>query len=234
MRLVIEFETSPYKVISTADAITTIEPTLLVDIVRGNMQTTQQASWLEIEHEQYNLAGKTNVGDTNPATVHPIKKTIRLMGYDNKSVERLLLVKQFDDVSKWGTGETVKNSSLAIYGEEFQLRINGSNVFPTTIDKDCYRQSIMADSWGELNVCEFNHKVFENDTEIDNTQNGLVDYTGCNVSQFVKDMQIEHNRSCINDSNASSKANQNMVVHVYAEVRKVLLIKGNDFVVQYA
>ena len=131
LRLVIEFETSPYRVISTADAITTIEPTLLVDIVRGNMQTTQQASWLEIEHEQYNLAGKTNVGDTNPATVHPIKKTIRLMGYDNKSVERLLLVKQFDDVSKWGTGETVKNSSLAIYGEEFQGRINGANLFPT-------------------------------------------------------------------------------------------------------
>ena len=235
LRLVIEFETAPQRVISTADAVTTIEPSLLIDIVRGNMQTTQQASWLEIETDQYQMATQPiGMTDTNPATVSEGKKSSKVMAFDNKSIERVLLVKQYDNITLYPSTETIKNDSLAIYREEVQCRVNGANLFPTIIDKNGYRAKVMTDAWGVLNQNIHFNTLYDNDSESSQAQTGKCDYTGFSVSDTIKDLQIEHNRSFIYDTNTASQANANMVVHVFAEVRKVLLIKGSEYVVQYA
>ena len=231
LRIRIEFETSPYKVISSADPITTTEPSLCVDIVRGKMAMPSQVAWLEIEHDEYVLNGVTPTEANQPQR---IETSVRLNGFNNKYVERLLLVKQFDDLSKYGTSHIVKNGSLALFREEFQVRVNGSNVFATIIDKDCVRANIMEDAWGVLNVVQHFNKCYTTDALVAGAQIGLTDYTGCVLADAVKDLQIEHNRSCINDNATDSKPNSIMKVHVYAECRKVLNMKGGDYQVLYA
>ena len=231
LRIRIEFETSPYKVISSADTITTTEPSLCVDIVRGKMAMPSQVAWLEIEHDEYVLNGVTPTEANQPQR---IETSVRLNGFNNKYVERLLLVKQFDDLTKYGTSHIVKNGSLALFKEEFQVRVNGSNVFPTIIDKDCVRANIMEDAWGVLNVVQHFNKCYTTDALVAGAQIGVTDYTGCVLADAVKDLQIEHNRSCINDNATDSKPNSIMKVHVYAECRKVLNMKGGDYQVLYA
>ncbi len=231
LRIRIEFETSPYKVISSADPITTTEPSLCVDIVRGKMSMPSQVAWLEIEHDEYVLNGVTPTEANQPQRV---ETSVRLNGFNNKYVERLLLVKQFDDLSKYGTSHIVKNGSLALFKEEFQVRVNGANVFPTIIDKDCVRANIMEDAWGVLNVVQHFNKCYTTDALVAGAQIGLTDYTGLVLADAVKDLQIEHNRSCINDNANDSKPNSIMKVHVYAECRKVLNMKGGDYQVLYA
>lgn len=232
LRVLVEFETQPQRVISTTDALTTLEPSLIVDIVRGNMDTTKQVSWLEIESDQYLMASAPTQADT--ANVSVGKKSVKVMGFDNKSVERLLLVKQFDDITKYPSTETIKNDSLAVYREQLQVRVNGANIFPTILDKDATIAKVCSYSWGDLNQNIHFNDVYRADTTIDASQSGKCSYSGCTISDNVKDLQIEHNRSFVYDTNASSQTNSDIVVHVFGEVRKVLLVKGNDYVVQYA
>jgi len=230
LRIRIEFETSPYKVISTADAITTIEPSLCVDIVRGQMSMPSQVSWLEVEHDQYVLSG------SNPSVANQPLKTphsIRLNGFNNKFVERMLLVKQFDDETKYGVNHTVKNGSLALFKEELQVRINGANKFPEILDKDCVRSHVCEDAWGVLNVVQQFNRCYTTDAQLAASQIGLTDYNGLVISEAVKDLQIQHNRSCINDSSTDSKPNSTIKVHVYCEVRKALNMKGGDYQIMY-
>jgi hypothetical protein len=195
------------------------------------MTMPSQVAWLEIEHDEYILQGE------NPSTANQPKKietSVRLNGFNNKYVERLLLVKQFDDLTKYGTSHIVKNGSLSLFKEEFQVRTNGVNVFPTIIDKDAVRANIMEDAWGVLNVVQHFNKCYTTDDLLAGSQVGLTDYTGCVLADAVKDLQIQHNRSCINDSATDSKPNSVMKVHVYAECRKVLNMKGGDYQVLYA
>lgn len=230
LRIRIEFETSPYKVISTADAITTTEPSLCVDCVRGQMSMPNQVSWLEVEHDQYLLSGANPTEANQP---QKINTSIRLNGFNNKFVERLLLVKQYDDLTKYGVNHTVKNGSLGIFGEELQITVNNKNIFPKTIDKDCVRSHIMEDAWGILNVVQHFNKINTSDALIALSQIGSTDYNGLVISQPVKDLQIQHNRSCIHDNSTDSKANSTITVHCYAECRKVLNMKGGDYQVLY-
>ena len=230
LRIRIEFETSPYKVISTADAITTTEPSLCVDIVRGKMAMPSQVAWLEIEHDEYILQG-SNPSEANQP--EKIETSVRLNGFNNKYVERMLLVKQFDDLTKYGATHIVKNG-LALFREELQVRANGVNIFPKIIDKDCVRSNIMEDAWGVLNVVQHFNKCYTTDAILDDGQVGLTDYTGLVLADAVKDLQIQHNRSCINDNEADSQPNSVMKVHCYAECRKVLNMKGGDYQVLYA
>ncbi len=231
LRIRIEFETTPQKVISSADAITTTEPSLCVDCVRGNMSMPSQVSWLEIEHDEYVLQG-ASVAEAAQPSKQPT--SVRLNGFNNKFVERMLLVKQFDDATKYGVNHIVKNGSLAIFGEELQVRINGASKFPKPLDKDCVRSQVCEDAWGVLNVVQQFNKINTTDDLLAGAQIGLTDYDGWVVGDAVKDLQIQHNRSCINDSATDSKANSIIKVHCYAECRKVLNMKGGDYQVLYA
>ena len=70
LRIRIEFETTPQKVISSADAITTTEPSLCVDCVRGQMSMPSQVSWLEVEHDEYVLQGANPAEADQPQKVN--------------------------------------------------------------------------------------------------------------------------------------------------------------------
>ena len=231
LRIRIEFETSSYKVLTTADALTTLEPSLIVDIVRGQMSLPSQVSWLEIQHDEYALAGANPAEAAQP---QKISTNVRLNSFNNKYVERVLLVNQFEDETKYGTDTAIKNSSLALYKQELHVRVNGVSKFPKMLTADCVRAEICDDAWGIRNVVQHFNKCYTTDALTSALQIGRGDYNGWVIGDMVKDLQISHNRSCINDNETDSKPNSAMRVHCYAEVRKVLSMKGGDFQVLYA
>lgn len=229
----IEFESNPVKLISTVDVVTTTEPSLVVDIVRGKMALPQQVMWVEIEHDEYTLVSPT----TAPTEVtQPIKvpNTIRINAFNNKMVNRMLLVKRYSDDSKNPNDHSVKNGSLSLFKEELGIRVNGRALFPEgVIDKDSVRSHICEDAWGIQNVVQHYNKINSTDSLLASSQIGKTDYNGFVIDDELKDLQIEHNRSCIADSSTSSQYNSEIKVHCYAEVRKFLNVKGGEFSVSY-
>ena len=235
LRLVIEFETDDnFKQHKVGQDMTTIQPALVVDYTTAPNAPMRNISWFAIEHDEYTLPAKAAAGGaTVPLTQ---QSSNRINGFNNKSVERMLIVKQFADSSEYNDGTDIDNfssSSLANYHESFQWRINGQNLMPTAVDTDSKIQVLMADTWGDINApLASNLTNFINKAELDAAKVGKFAYAGVTISEYVKSMDIEHNRDVLDDS-STTKTNGAQRVHLFAEVRKSLVVKGGEYMVSY-
>jgi len=232
LRLRIEFETSPYRVSSGNTAINTIEPVLVCDVSSQKMPTPSSVQWNAIERDEFSIPEQQATSTTQPLLQNT---SMKLNGFQNKIVERMVLIKQFEDVSKMD-GMELRNGSLAIYGEQLQVRLNGANRLPIKIDRDNKRTALMADAWGNMNVAPFCNRTSSSlkDAGVPSAILGVVDYTGLHLGQFVKDLQIEISRNNLDDSDTASASNQALRVHCYGEVKKALVFQNDGYLVQYS
>mgnify|MGYP003631459039 FL=1 len=170
LRLVIEFETDTnfiqHKV---GQDMTTIQPALVVDYTTAPNAPMRNISWLAIEHDEYSLPAAAAAAGATSALQQPSNN--RINGFNNKSVERLLFVKQYSSPSIYNDGTDIdkfSTGSIANYRESWQWRVNGQNVMPTAIDTDSKIQVLMADTWGDINApLASNLYNFINKTELD-------------------------------------------------------------------
>lgn len=235
LRLVIEFETDinfiQHKV---GQDMTTIQPALVVDYTTAPNAPMRNISWLAIEHDEYSLPAAAAASGATSALQQ--QSNNRINGFNNKSVERLLFVKQYSSPSIYNDGTDIdkfSTASIANYRESWQWRVNGQNVMPTAIDSDSKIQVLMADTWGDINApLASNLYNFINKTELDAAKVGKFAYAGVTISDYVKSLDVEHSRFVLDDS-SNKKTNSGQRVHVFGEVRKSLVVKGGEYMVSY-
>lgn len=235
LRLVIEFETDTnfiqHKV---GQDMTTIQPALVVDYTTAPNAPMRNISWLAIEHDEYSLPAAAAAAGATSALQQ--QSNNRINGFNNKSVERLLFVKQYSSNSIYNDGTDIdkfSTGSIANYRESWQFRVNGQNVMPTAIDSDSKIQVLMADTWGDINApLASNLYNFINKTELDEAKVGKFAYAGVTISDYVKSLDVEHSRFVLDDT-SNKKTNSGQRVHVFGEVRKSLVVKGGEYMVSY-
>tara|TARA_R110002073_G_scaffold83640_1_gene199382 strand:+ start:4719 stop:5942 length:1224 start_codon:yes stop_codon:yes gene_type:complete len=235
LRLVIEFQTDLNLLgHKAAQAFTTLQPSLVVDYTTEPAAPMKNVSYLAIEHDEYSIAGKAAASG---ATVAELQQTsARINGFNNKSVERLLFVKQYNNTSAYSDGTDIdkySTSSVANYRESWQWRVNGQNLMPTAVDSDSKIQVLLADSWGDLNACVGANLLNMASTGINQTQTGKIAYAGVTISDYVKTLDVQHDRFILDDSTTATGSNAPLRVHVYGEVRKQLVIKGGEYLISY-
>jgi hypothetical protein len=227
-------------------------PLLAVDILddksvvdKMNKGLAKGINWLEVEHDQVLYPASANGGGAGDQDVEETR-TFKLDGFKNKRVERLLLVKEMADITKYIDTNVVQGfgrySSIAFFNAKYQYRLNGKNILPDDgIQGDAERLSYMVDTYGDSfaypgsNQNDINSDLVVKDSTNDGTKIiGQLDYTGIYLGDKVKDLQVEIKRTGLHDGRAFKAETSAVNLHFYGEVaRGLVLNKKGGYMIAY-
>jgi len=175
LRVVLEYTTDTKKLVNnqTTDRMTDLErmvPILIVDeIVDSALADSldaqfQSASWVAVESDESAMAQVPGIIPASPVATEAVQSvTLRINGFQNKAVSRVMIAKVYQDVSNYiytpVTGETAiralgQYGSKALHKEEFNIRVNGRNVLAGSgVTTPASNTMLLSDTWGDLNIC---------------------------------------------------------------------------------
>ena len=240
LRLVIHYDTDVAKVAPSNPArsvASTITPMLVVDELVSDaakakiLKQYRGAAWNSIEHDRLVLDAQNDNAGT-------IQKSFTVNGFDNKNVNRLLIVNSAannsDDPSAlFGTlGSKVNHNQIE------QIRVNGANVFARNgITRPAERLAKLTDAWGTCTDPTPFSGISGNDTGglLDRNRLGNTDYFGCMVMQPISELQIDYQRDCpASGTNNGSRYRQQLFLNLFAEVPKRIVLSDGSYNVMYA
>ena len=239
LNLQIEFDaTQGNQVLSDATlTFNTLRPVLACDVIDNpvvvdklNAQLTS-ASWLEVEHDFFVIPQSVNNGGVNDQLL--LQPTnVQLNGFNNKYLERLVMVKEIANPALELAGGVTqgfgKFSSQCCFRQKVQLRVNGSNLFPRNgIVGNNERLAHVVDTFGDCaNYIGSNQYGTDPATVLFNGRQflGQLDYIGAYVGQQISNLQINYERTGLQDATAKRPTTDSLNVHVYGEVRKAIKI----------
>ena len=208
-------------------------------------QLTRGVQWNEIEWDNFLIPAV----DTSTWAVGDVKQqqvNNQSLGFRGKTIDRLLICKQAVNKLTELNGATVLGfgapiSSQALLKEQFQIRLNGKNVFPGHGGVVGPNQMLgtLVDAYGD-------HQAYPGSnlykwTGTDDT--GLManpNFTGqsawdcCEIGAKIADLQISITRNNNRDAALRSPTNQPIQVNLYAEVHKVISFANGRYAVVYA
>ena len=121
------------------------------------------ATWLAIETDQATIAKVPGVEGQAVATSVEQRSSLRINGFQNKAVSRVMISKTFTDADAYkyvDAAGDVKIKGLSGYGsrrmhrERFNMRVNGSNLLSGDgLVTPAQETMMLSDTWGELNMC---------------------------------------------------------------------------------
>ena len=248
LRIEIEFDASQASQIlmDTNNTIKTLRPVLAVDVIENpalvdsmNSKLTN-ASWLEIEHDMFVIPAA-------PATAanSGIRQNtnVKINGFNNKHLERLLIVKQIQNAAKELNGTAVQGlggrfSSQCCFRQNTQFRVNGGNLLPRSgIVGNNERLAYIVDTYGDCSAyIGSNQYGGDNSLELTDARAllGQVDYIGVYVGQPISDLQINYSRVALEDATLKSPTTDSLNAHCYGEIRKQLIVGKGGYNIQYA
>jgi hypothetical protein len=233
MRLVIQFKSG----VLTNQA-TNINPTLIVDEMTDPETQNKLLSgfkgglFMEMEHDFVRINGKNpSVGEQTLEQ----SETKQLKGYDNKYVNRLLLVKT-PTTTTAGQFSTQLNKlgSQLFFREQSNMRINGRNL-EAGAGQDTPNKALgeLVDTFGEVN-CYLNANHLPQNANARDVLGvqpkatlGEQDYRSFLVAENVNELQFIFKRTAAHDTSvptAEYKLNQAVDCNFFGEVRKVLQV----------
>ena len=246
LRVVIEYETDVRNMISVDNqTVTTTRPLLACDVIEDKELVSMMskelngATWDAVEHDLIRIPA-------NNADATALLTSRRLNGFNNKRLMRFYIAKAPNNKAEnVGAANAVKPGgdlhSQAFLNEVFQVRVNGSNKlsangaeFPTQ------RLSMTVDAYGECSTYygSSRHNPSQQTDVVSSTfTSGRNDYYGMYLNDVVKDMEIQITRDTKQNNaaaNATKPQSSAYDVHVFGDVRKALLVNGNDYQVVYA
>lgn len=214
--------------------------------------------WNTIEHDVVQVPSNEAVTDAAAAGVATKQgASLRVSGFDNKIVGRVVMTKSYTDKSKYiinatsivGNGDL---SSVAQLDEKINFRLNGRGVFSGNgLDTPAKRASAVADAWGDVNIVPYAHQLAMglnvvgtlNNPKgsapkaggvIENARIGQGDYVGVDLSDRVSQLIIDYERTGINDTGAIKNTSAGLDLNIYAEVQRSLMMDGKGgYVVRY-
>lgn len=148
-------------------------PILIVDeivdeaLVASLDKQLTTASWLAIEHDQSQMPQVPGVSTSTNVDVSAVQTSnLRINGFQNKAVSRLMVSKVYQNISDYvydvdlDATTSVAMKGLAQYGskalhkEEFNLRVNGRNVLAGQgLTSPASTTMLCSDTWGDMNMC---------------------------------------------------------------------------------
>ena len=248
---------------NTADPLfETLRPVLAADVIENpavvaNLnKTLGTILWNEVEHDQFvipagaGLGANGVVGAAGEGVVQPLN--VKLNGFNNKIVDRVLLVKE---MSNWATHEATganeqkgfgRWSSQACYKQVVQFRINGSNVVPRNgIVADNERLAYMVDTWGDCANYTTSNIYGNTDASAilglsggaaggESYWVGQLDYIGCYIGQYISDFQFDFQRTGLENVIGKNATSDTLIGHMYGECRKTLQFQPNgQYLISY-
>ena len=213
--------------------------------------------WNKIEHDVVDIPAAVVGAGAGDFTSQQVSKQIN--SFDDKFVGRMVLMKSFQDKSKYVDANVVQGfgdyGSLTPHNESYNLRLNGANVFGENLSNPATKAMMLSDTWGKFNMppSGFTEMVgLDKDGQAQvnlagqvakkdgNTRGrgivGNAGFLGLSLNQKVGSLFLDYNRKGINNANTVGKPDQDPLdVHIYAECRKAISINSNgSFNVSYA
>jgi hypothetical protein len=249
LRLEIELNNTPDNqlAVSTVQNMTSIRPILVVDvlenptIVEKMNNSLQGATWLEVEHDQFIIpATATDGAAADQLVVQNVN--VKLNGFNNKHLERLLISKECDASLENNAGAVRglgRYSSQACFRQELQYRVNGRNILPAMDTKGNNRRlAQIVDNYGDcFSYVGSNQYGGDASAELQDARNllGQLDYMGTYVGEYIADLQLVYKRTGLQDATNKRITTQRLTVHCFGEVRKVLQLQnGGQYRIAYA
>ena len=258
----VEYETKAEKLMSSTAGAAAADPipVLVVEQFQDNADVAKMTKamgsvvWDTIEHDQIRVDAITNQSTT---VKKPVDTSKKLMAFNNKYVSKVVVMKESSAAASILNGTTVIGyghyASQAQFEEKFNCRLNGKNMFVGAgLDSPAKMTAMCADAWGTYvltpgddetslgvndELATMNARRAKGARPIQsNKQNdrvGQSSFIGFHVEDNVKDMQLEYSRTGLSDSTARFRYNSALNLHVFAEVRKQLVMKGDKFMVSY-
>ena len=249
LRLVIEYDVTNQTSNLTTATLNLMRPILACDVITNDVVVNNMnkdftsSTWLEVEHDRFDIA--QSVGD-GAAGDQELKQdiTVKLNAFNNKRLERLLIVKEIGDPSKTIAADNTvtgfgRFASQGVFRQKYQLRINGQNLYPRANGITGINEMLahVCDSYsdcfsyiGGTNMAMDTSSCLTNGTLLA----GQISYIGSYIGQYINDLQIEYSRTGLADDGKVRPATDRLVGHAYGEVRKQMVIGGpNGYTISY-
>ena len=233
----------------TSATLETLEPLLVCEyetnpeIADSLMRTYQGHTFDCVEHDQVQLVASTPAQNT----IVEQQQTYLIKGFNDKYISRVALVNTPTVSATWmsmtDNYPVANQGSVSQLDWSYQVRMNGSNMFATTLYKGKMRRlGQMSDAWGSMNVafgqniCETaggGSKIFN--AVIQNTV-GAVDYTGFKIDDVVKEFKLTVQRDAVGPD--ATPANNQILrqplnLNLYGISRKRCVPTSQGILVQY-
>ena len=221
LRLIIEIESTPLRVVSRTDQVfENINSVLkLQEIVDPQLKAQMSAksgsvSWESYERERFIIPAVVTSSTTRVVT----PTNVRLSGLRNKYITKILLRKalQTDNgdivANNISIGEA-NNSSLANMNEKIQFRVNGVDVFAEGglgNDKTMDILAVTADAWGEYCMTPYANEYGKGPGSYNaNSANWEITssirpiflqnraYIGAKIETFCSDFSVNYSRATL-------------------------------------
>lgn len=233
-RIVIEYDTSVINVVPNGgNPVKTTTPFLVADFV-DNDETVGRilSNWNGIDYRPYeNSAVRLNAIEPTVGNPNPVQsQTFTINGYNDKSIERLLLIKEplVSTSAKLGT-----LGSQGQYLEKVQYNINGANLLQGEgLTSRNMTLGMLYDLYGDCNNIAPNGYIAESGNYITATgYENRLEYSAVHIGDYVQNFQMRYSRSGQYDDaggdQTTKQSNQALNLQLYAEVRKRLSV-NND------
>lgn len=220
-------------------ADSTAEPLLVADEVLEGGSMPDVVEYMPVEIDRVIVPG-----EDSPATLGTEQeKKIRINGFNNKRVQRLLMVNSGTtnsllDVTRFG--------SQAQVNQKVQVAVNGVNKLPFDGQEGANRRlALLHDTWGECNTIDaLAHAGCGSCVNVYTASNvlnyhiGSLDYFGMSINEKVEDLQLTYTRTNVADSGIVTdqklnQVNEQLELTLFAEVPKVAQLKGGVVLTSY-
>lgn len=246
--------------VSNANVVTSQDALLLVDEVNDGdakdsmMRNYEGVSYRPIEAERVVVPAVTVADDTESEQ----SLSFLVNGFNNKRLNRLLVVQQSGDSSTYDVANAnVGNSSVASVAQwktRFNIRVNGKNVLAgdgisgtssTTTNRAGSsanrRLAYLTDTWGNTNLTATMNVVAYNDQPNFSEQDlreRHQDYLGLMVQDHIQELQIQYARTALGNSSTNGSnlpQRQQLLLNVFGEVERAVVVgAGGSYNVVYA
>lgn len=204
-----------------------ITPKLVVDEVLDEKLVSKMAtqllsnpvSWNEVEVEKFVLNSVQGLADADLAYQSAV---YRSNGFQNKTVNRLLLQKRYRGVKLENFSDYY---SVKLWKENLNFRVNGSDLLPNSgvVDNTNYAVSLTTDSWGNYVQTQFSNYSGIPQTNFIENVNAFANsthYVGVVVGQKINSLQMEIKRGY--KDTLSEVENGDVELLLFGEVRKTI------------
>jgi hypothetical protein len=235
LRLEVEFDSVIANQVLNSQIVTptTIRPVLAVDVLENptvvdNLNKRLRAAmWLEVEHDQYEIPQSANNGGVGDQLLAQ-NVNVKINGFNNKSLERVLIVKEIGNAALETSAGSVqgygKFSSQSCFRQKVQFRVNGRNILPREgIVGNNERLARVVDTFGDMSAYIGSNQYGTDTTDVMEEGRaflGQQDYIGIYVGKQIDDLQINFERTGLQDATTKRPTTERLVAHVYGEVRK--------------
>tara|TARA_R110002153_G_scaffold185499_1_gene338591 strand:- start:3532 stop:4863 length:1332 start_codon:yes stop_codon:yes gene_type:complete len=269
LKLVVEYsnDLDDYMIEADDTNSATLEAQLVVDEIIDPKEREAQAfsggvSYKSIEHDLATIPAlvvDSTISNLNPTPTQ--STTLRIGGFNNKNVGKVVVMKNPNLVSNYKTGDNNhrggKFASVCANKQVLNFRVNGATkIAGSGINRDNSRLSYLHDSWGMSSSYPFCNSTAYNEVQgtdrnifikDGNVDIGNLDFYGCAVNDRVLDFQIDYQREGVysfttapvvkatDDAvTTASVYNAQYDMNIYAEVFKnISMNKDGTYSVNY-